>query len=529
MAATLAVGLSLGALAACSGGGTTSTSTPGSSNTIEVEGSSSEAAADPVEFTIMSSIWGDHEKSLNDAGSNDLLDELMKRTNTKVNYKWFPADQYANRVSTTLAGDEIPEVINGAMALLVDEGAALPLDDLLAEHGPNILASYADHSTESAKLRSVVDGKTYAIPFALIYPPAYSWSIRTDWLANVGIEEKPETWDEWLAVWEAFKTQDPNQDGNADNDIPYSGDIYSLMPAFGMNVSNRNGIMIDEDGNYTIAEESPYFREYLEAMRDMFEKGYLDAEFAQRGVYVDNVSLTDAINAGLVGSTYTWAEITRTATSGLGEVIEGAKLEGIVPPTGPNGASGLPSRGMITPTSIITVTAEKKGIEADIIKYFNYIFSDEGTVLSSYGIEGVHHDLVDGKPVLKSELSATFADARTAGLNFTPLAHHFDAAGYESIMLAGNSYEESTDETKLFYDALNMNEGYFFNQTPTMNTEAYMEYGTDIFTQLGSALAECVAGVISIDEFFSRYENLKTSGLNEILEEGNAAWQSMQN
>lgn len=483
---------------------------------------------DPVEFTIMSSIWGDHETSLDDNGSNEILDEFMRRTNTQITYQWFPADQYSNRVTTTLAGDNIPEVINGSMSLLIDEGAAIPLDDLLEEHGQNILASYADHATEAAKLRSVEDGNTYAIPFALIYPPAYSWSIRTDWLENVGIETLPETWEDWYEVWDAFRTQDPDGDGNNDNNIPYSGDIYSLMPAFGMNVSNRNGIMIDDDGNYTVAPESPYFRDYLDTMREMFELGYLDPEFAQRGVYVDNVSLQDAVNAGIVGSTFTWAEITRTATAGLGEVIEGARLEGIAPPTGPNGHSGIPSRAMITPTSVLTIAAERNDVAADIVRYFNYVYSEEGTVLASYGIEGTHFEYVDDVPVINSDIGATFVDARQAGLNFTPLAHHFDADAYESIMLAGQTYEESSDETKLFYDALYVGEGQFFNQTPTMNTDAYMDYGTDIFSQLGAALAECVAGVISVDEFYTRYENLKNAGLSDILEEGNAAWQAMQ-
>ena len=173
-----------------------------------------EEEEDVTEFRIMSMIWGDHETSLNDEGSNEVLDELMRQTNTHITYEWFPADQYASRVATKIAEGDIPEVINGAMTLLVDEGAALPLDDLLEEYGQNITAVYEDQPLEAAKLRSTSDGQTYAIPFALIYPPAFSWNIRTDWLENVGIEEKPETWDDWYEVWEAFKTQDPNGDGN---------------------------------------------------------------------------------------------------------------------------------------------------------------------------------------------------------------------------------------------------------------------------------------------------------------------------
>ena len=70
------------------------------------------------------------------------------------------------------------------------------------------------------------------VPFVLNYQPAYAWSVRADWLENVGVKEMPETWEDWLNVWEKFKTEDPNKDGNSTNDIPYSGDIYSLMPIF---------------------------------------------------------------------------------------------------------------------------------------------------------------------------------------------------------------------------------------------------------------------------------------------------------
>lgn len=482
-------------------------------------------AGDPVKFSIMSSIWGDHEKSLREDGKTDIFDKMMELSNTEIEFMWFPADQYAQRVTTTLSTGEIPEVINNAMGLLVTEGAAVALDDVLESHGQNILAALEGQEIEAAKLRSTIDGNTYAVPFTLLYPQAYAWNIRTDWLENVGLE-KPETWDEWLEVWEAFATQDPNKDGNKENDVALAADLYSMMPAFGMNVANKNGLYVDENGKYTIAEESENYDTYLESMRDLYERGLLDQEFTQRGVWVDNVKLSEAINAGVIGSSFTWAEITRTATEGLGEVTEGAKLEGITAPTGPNGHSGIPSRAMITPTSTITISAEENGNLEGIVSYFNWLYSEEGTKLMSYGIEGVHHEIVDGKPALK-EGFLTFADARAAGINFTPLAHHFDKAAYESIMLGGQTYEEAPEATKIFYDALYMGEGKWFNYTPILNSETFEELGTDLFSQLGTARAEVIAGVISVDEFWSTYENLKESGLSKILEEQDAIWQSM--
>lgn len=491
------------------------------------DGTGDDGTGEVLEFTLMGSNWGDHEKSLEN-GTSAIFDKLMEDTNTKINFEWLPADNYANVVTQTLAGGDIPEVINGAGTNLINEGAAVALDGLMEEHAPNVWATVADNPIEETKLRNAEDGNLYLIPFALDFPPAYAWSIRADWLDQVGLE-MPETWDDWLEVWEAFKTNDLNGDGDASNELPYSGDIFSLMPIFGMNVSNRNSIMIDENNNWTLAPESPHFRTYLEAVREMYNNGYLDPEFADRGVYVENNNLTDAIMSGLVGSTFTWAEITRTATLALSEVEgqEDAKLVGITPPTGPDGHSGIPGRNAITATSVITISAEERGVVNDILGFFNHVFSDEGVVTMSYGIEGVHHDVVDGVPVLKEEFGTSFADARQAGLNFTPFAHKFDAAAYESIMLGGNTYEESDPATQQFVDALYMGEGHWFSSVPGLNTEAYAEYAAELLPQLATAISLTVIGDMTIDEFYNEYENLKSSGLQEIMDQGNDAWQTL--
>lgn len=478
---------------------------------------------EPLAFTLMSSIWGAHEVSTRDDGSNIVLDQMQKDTNTDITFQWHPADQYANVVTTTLASGPIPEVINGAGGLLIDEGAAIELDDLLAEHGSNILESFQDLPIEETKLRSVEDGKLYQIPFILDYPPAYAWSIRTDWLDQVNLD-MPETWDDWMEVWGAFKS-DVDNDGNLV--LPYSGDVYSLMPIFGMNVSNRYTMMIDENNQWTLAPEHENFRTYLEAVREMYELGYLDPEFVDRGVYVNNNSLQDAVNAGLTGSTFTWAEITRTATLALQEVNPDAKLEGITPPVGPNGDSGIPARSAVTPTSVITIAAQERGIEADLVKFFDYVFSPEGVITMSYGVEGETYDLVDGVPVLRDTVGTSFIDAREAGLNFTPLAHRFAPEAYESLTLGGLTYEEADPAVKQFADALTIAEGHWFSSAPILNTDAYTEYGAELMPQLGTAIAQTVTGDISIDEFYEQYENLKAAGLQDILEQGAANWSAL--
>ena len=40
-------------------------------------------------------------------------------------------------------------------------------------------------------------------------------------------------------------------------------------------------------------------------------------------------------------------------------------------------------------------------------------------------------------------------------------------------------------------------------------------------------IAECVIGKISVDDFYTQYKALKSQGLQEIIDQGNEAYQKM--
>lgn len=473
-----------------------------------------------LEFSYMGSIWGDHPQD-----GNAIFDEMMKRTNTKINFSWFPTASYEEKVSVTLASGKIPDMIYGAnVPSLVEQGAIIELDELLEKYGQNILKAIGEEDLKY--VRQATDGKIYHIPTILDYPCAYSMQIREDWLKNVGIEKTPETWEEWKAAWTAFKTQDANGDGNANNEIPYAGDVYSLMPVFGMNVADKYGFVEDADGNYTLAYELPQFRTFLEEMRTLYKEGILDKEFSTRGTFVNNVELEKAFQANIAGSGMTWAANTRTTTEVLQELDANAALVGVKPIVGPNGDHGIPQRKRVSGSAAITIAAEDKA--EDIIKFFDYLFSEEGTELMSYGIEGTHHDKVSGQAQLKEPYNTGFKEARTAGLNFTPFPHVFAGKAYEELTLGGKTVEELTGPMKLFYDALTVGEDSFFLPTPVLSTDAFAEKQALVFPKIESLIAECVIGNITVDKFYTEYEKLKPIGLQDILDQGNEAWQKLK-
>lgn len=472
-----------------------------------------------VEFSYMGNIWDPHPQD-----GNPVFDEMMKRTNTHIDFQWYPNANYEEKVGVTLASNKIPDVIYGGnVPSLVEQGAIIPLDDLLEKHGQNILKAIGQEDLKF--VRQANDGKIYHIPTILDFPPAYAMQIRKDWLTNVGIEKTPETWDEWKTAWKAFKEQDANGDGDATNEIPYAGDIYSLMPAFGLNVADKFGFVEDKDGNYTLAYELPEFRLFLEEMRNLYQEGILDKEFSTRGTFVNNTELEKVFQANLAGSGMTWAANTRTTTEVLREIDKNAALIGVKPVKGPEGHQGIPQRKRVSGSAAITIAGEEKA--EDIIKFFDYIFSPEGEKLMSYGIEGVHHEMVDGKPQLKAPYNESFKTAREAGLNFTPLPHVFSGDAYMQLTLGGKKVEELSEPMKMFYDALTAGQDNFFVPTPVLSTEAYAEKQAMIFPKIESLMAECVIGKISVDDFYTEYAKLKPIGLQDILDQGNVAWKAI--
>ncbi len=509
----IALGMSL-ALMVSAFVGCETTKTPS-----ETTGQTQTASGEKLKFRFMGVIWEPHPES------SIIFDELMKRTNTEITFEWHPQANYADKIGVTLASKDIPEVLSGGtVPNLYNQGAIIALDDYLETYGKDMLAALKD--SDMPFMRQAFDGKIYHFPNILDFPPAYAMQIRKDWLDNVGIDKLPETWDEWLTAWRAFRDQDANKDGKVDNEIPLVSDPYSLMPAFGINVSNNIGFCIDKNGNYTHAYELPEFKDYLIEMQKLYKEGILDKEFSTRGNFNAQTSggpeAEKVFHANLAGSTMIWAANTRTTTDLLRENIPEALLTYTKPLTGPKGHSGIPARARVSGNTVLTIAGESKA--AEIVSFFNNLYKPEFADLFSYGIEGTTYEKVDGKPVYISPYGDSFKELRTAGLNFTPFPHMFEEEAYLQVTLGGKTPEEAEGTFKLLYEALYSPEGKWFPSVPTLGTKAYSEKQAQVLPDTRRILAECITGVMSVDKFYEEYGKLKANGFQDILDDAAEAW-----
>jgi putative aldouronate transport system substrate-binding protein len=94
------------------------------------------------------------------------------------------------------------------MPSLRDQGALLPLDDLFAEHAPNVLAGVTPKIWEFNQY----NGVNYGIPVGFYYNEVTAITIRQDLLEKYGLEppSPDEGWPGWKPFLEAVRDNEPD-------------------------------------------------------------------------------------------------------------------------------------------------------------------------------------------------------------------------------------------------------------------------------------------------------------------------------
>jgi putative aldouronate transport system substrate-binding protein len=238
MTLVLAGALSLSALTGCGGksgssgnAGSAGAAASGTAAASNAAGSAADAAGSPVEFSYFGPIWDPYTED------SIILDAWQKNTNTKIHFQWAQTDSYDTQLAAIVASKKLPDVIkmdNVNAAGLIKQGVLVPLDDYLEKDMPNFLSHISD--SEKAYITNPDDGKIYGVGLIMDIPAAMSTMVRKDWLQNVGLQE-PETWDDWVKVWTAFKEKDANGNGDPNDEIPLAiiyNNFYFLENAFGI-------------------------------------------------------------------------------------------------------------------------------------------------------------------------------------------------------------------------------------------------------------------------------------------------------
>ncbi|MEP3296968.1 MAG: extracellular solute-binding protein [Pseudoruegeria sp.] len=327
-----------------------------------------------------------------------------------------------------LAGGNIPDIVGSSrikdfVNQYGPEGAFLPLNDLIDEHAPNLKAYFAERPEIAAAI-SAADGNMYYIPYLPDGKYGRAYWIRTDWLDALGLDV-PSNVEEFEAALRAFKTQDPNGNGLAD-EVPYFARqwpelirLVTLWDGRSSGSDTYHDFYVDEGQmKHPYAEEG--YREGIKNLARWYDDGLIDAEIFTRGSSARDFLLSE----NLGGATHDWF----ASTSGynrLSSEIDGFEFKAMVPPASISGKQIEEHRRIpIKPDGWAIGHTNDHPVET--IKYFDFWFTEEGRRLANFGVEGEHYDMVDGKAIFKQE----FLDAGPVNRSLYQVGAQLQGRGY---------------------------------------------------------------------------------------------------
>jgi len=329
----------------------------------------------------------------------------------KLQFRWqtttFDAGPAKEKRQISLASADYPDLFflipwvdgfsKAEVLKLGQQGVALPIEQLIKDNAPNI-QKFLDENKDYKAESTAPDGHIYALPqWAECYHcsfPNKLW-MNSTWLKKLNLQQ-PKTPEELRTVLKAFKTQDPNGNGKAD-EVPMTADtqdgtlISYLMGAYAYPpVGANNGVqgLITLNGDkVTTPLTTPQWREGLKYIASLYKDGLIDqAAFTQNAQALQALGNDPkAVRIGSAPMLHPYIFVQSDSKDGRDK-----QYDAVPPLTGPEGKSyaGEQYLPTINYTFMLTNKASKEA-QVAAIKMLDYIFTDEGQIIANNGPEGV--------------------------------------------------------------------------------------------------------------------------------------------
>lgn len=292
---------------------------------------------------------------------------------------------------------EYPDVMHwnwagypGGLQAAYDEGIAIELNDVIDQYMPNYKA-WLEANPDLAKMLKTDDGKYYAIAFAMEDPSmgaTYGIYYRDDILKEMG-EEVPETIEEWHDLLVKVKEK-YNMNFAAGTGFLGAGTFANAY------ISTGAYVLDPESGEVIYNYTTDAFREFLATMAQWYEEGLIDPDFAT----LDGATITNKILNDECFATLGWAGSGLQTTMLNGQESNPDFSLAAAPIAKKDASSEVVycrSGAQANYANGAIITTQCEDVEA-AARYLDYWWSEEGILLSNFGIEGVSYTVENGVP-----------------------------------------------------------------------------------------------------------------------------------
>ena len=356
-------------------------------------------SSDALEYWVM--LNANASQIASSYGETAIGKKLMENTGVQIEYVHPPQGQHAEKFNLLIAGNDLPDIIEynwytytGGPERALSEGLIRAID--IETEAPNLYA-YLQQHPEIDKMCKTDDGQYFGFPF--IRGDKYLQTsagiiIRQDWLDELGLA-MPETIDDWTNVLTQFKEQKGARAPLSTTTASFGTSYSAFIGAYG--ITDDHYV---EDGEVKFGPMQPAYKDFLAQMNEWYEAGLLDADFMS----LDNSMIQTNMLSGVAGATVgsvggnlgRWMAAAPDETFNLAGAPYPVLNEGETPEFG---NFQFPVTG-----TFACITRDCKDVEK-ALKLLDYGYSEEGSMLFNFGIEGESYEMKDGYPTYTEEIT----------------------------------------------------------------------------------------------------------------------------
>lgn len=341
------------------------------------------------------------DSNIQSYNENVMYQEVEKNLGINLEFQHSTRDGFGEQLGVMIASSDLPDIIEGfsyakGPEAAIEDGLILSLNDLVDQYAPDFKA-LLEADPELKRQTVLDDGTIWCIP-CLEPNGEKAWrgfSIRKDLLDKAGLEVPtclPELEEAMKALKDMGVTYPISIQINWSNpgNSAVVGDGY-LIGAF--DIAGEWYLDLEtREPKYGPLEDR--FKDFLEMMHRWYEEGLLDPEFNTRSGEDFNAMIANG-EIGVFVNGYGPTLNSQTSGAAVNPEFQLEQMPNL--PLEKGGETHIRNFDAMNKGNETVITTSCDNPEA-AMKFLNYGFTEEGTMLYNYGVEGISYEMVDGEP-----------------------------------------------------------------------------------------------------------------------------------